>query len=93
MSVENAKIKIRNRTVEIKWVTQYCDHIMDHYINEHKTHHLSFQQISNIVRKSVFDAYKGRTYVAETIFNNNKYRIFAILAPKYIVIKTCFRYA
>jgi len=50
MSTENAKIKVGNRTVEIKWVSEFCEHIIDNYINKAKDHDLTFLQISKLLK-------------------------------------------
>jgi len=44
MSGQNPLFKLRNRTIEIKWIAQYCEHILDNYINRNKDHDLKFQQ-------------------------------------------------
>ena len=93
MSTENAKFKVRNRTVEIKWISQYCDHILDNYINKNKDHDLTFSQISKLLKTcSIFEQFKGRIWYAYNMINGVKYRIVIILTPKFAIIKTCYRY-
>ncbi len=84
MSTENAKIKIRNRTVEIKWISEYCDHILSSYIHRNSDHDLTFLQISQLVKKcDNFTCYKGRTWYAHNILNGTKYRVVFILTTKF----------
>jgi len=54
MSTQNASFKIRNRSVEIKWISQYCDHILDNYLNKNNDHDLKFQQIANLLKTCKF---------------------------------------
>ena len=93
MSVENAKLKIRNRTVEIKWISEYCDHILSIYVNKNKDHDLKFLQISKLLKNcNVFVHHDGRTWFAHNMINGVKYRVIFILTPKFAVIKSCYRY-
>ncbi len=93
MSTENVKFKVRNRTVEIKWVSQDCDHILDNFLNKSKTHDLRFLQIARLIKTcTVFEHHQGRTWFAYNMFNSIKYRVVFILTPKFAVIKTCYRY-
>jgi hypothetical protein len=93
MSVENAKIKVRNRNVEIKWVSEFCDHILDNYVLKNKEHDLKFLQISKLLKTcKIFKQYDGRTWYAYNTINGVKYRVIFILTPKFAVIKTCYRY-
>ena len=73
MSTENAKIKVRNRKVEIKWIAQYCDHIMSNYINDRTQHDLTFQEISNMVRKAQIVHEYGYIWHAKGIAKGRKY--------------------
>jgi len=93
MSVENATFQIRNRTVEIKWVSQYCDHILDNYISKHADHDLKFLQIARLLKTcTIFEQFKGRTWYAYNKANGIKYRVILILTPKFAIVKTCYRY-
>ncbi len=93
MSVENAKIKVRNRMVEIKWVSEFCDHILENYVNKSKDHDLKFLQISRLLKTcSVFVHHDGRTWYGHSSLNGIKYRVVFILTPKFAVVKTCYRY-
>ncbi len=93
MSTENANIKVRNRTVEIKWVSQFCDHIMDKFINENDNHDLNFQQIADLLKRCrTFENNSGRTWYGHNAYKGRKYRVVFILTPKFAVIKTCYRY-
>jgi hypothetical protein len=93
MSTDNAKFKVRNRTVEIKWVSQDCDHILSNYIHRNKDHDLKFLQISKLLKTcTIFEHYYGRTWYAYNVINDIKYRVVFILTPKFAVIKTCYRY-
>ena len=93
MSTENAKIKIRNRTVEIKWVSQYCDHILDNFLNKSKSHDLKFSQIAKLLKTcTIFKPGKGRTWFAHDELNGIKYRVVFILIAKFVVIITCYRH-
>ncbi len=93
MSTENAKIKVRNRTIEIKWATQYCDHILTNHINKNKDHDLTFAQISQLLKTcKKFINWHSRTWYAHNIFNGVKYRVVFIITPKFAVIKTCYRH-
>ncbi len=93
MSTENASLIVRNRTVEIKWVSQYCDHILDNYINKGKSHDLRFQQIARLLKNcSHFEPMGGRIWCGHNETNSIKYQIIFILTPKFAVIKTCYRY-
>ncbi len=63
MSTENAKFMVRNRKVEIKWVSQDCDHILSNYINKNKDHDLSFLEISKLLKTcKIFKPYSARTW-------------------------------
>jgi hypothetical protein len=93
MSTENAKIKIRNRTVEIKWVSQYCDHILSNFIHKNKDHDLKFLQIAQLLKAcSIFEQNKGRTWYGYNTLNGIKYKVVFILTPKFAIIKTCYRH-
>ena len=93
MSIENAKLKLRNRTVEIKWVSEYCDHILNNYINKSKDHDLKFLQIAKLLKTcTIFENEKGRTWFGYNTINGIKYKVIFILTPKFAVIKTCYRY-
>jgi hypothetical protein len=93
MSVENAKLKVRNRSVEIKWVSEYCDHILNNYINKNKDHDLKFLEISKLLKTcSIYEQFNGRTWYAHNTINGIKYRVVFILTPKFAVIKSCYRY-
>jgi hypothetical protein len=93
MSTENAKIKVRNRTIEIKWVSQYCDHILNSYITKNKDHDLTFLQISQLLKTCErFELHSGRTWFGYNEINNIKYKVIFILTPKFAVIKTCYRH-
>ncbi len=92
MSTSNAKLKIRNRSVEIKWTSEYADHIMDNYINKNSSHGLTFSEISRLLRKSKFVQMKGNRYEAYGIANGKKYLVVIMLIPNFAVVKTCYRY-
>ncbi len=93
MSTENVIIKVRNRSVEIKWVSQYCDHILDNFLNKNKNHDLKFLQIAKLLKTcAIYEHYKGRTWFAHNELNGIKYRVVFILSPKFAVVKTCYRY-
>ncbi len=93
MSIQNASFKVRNRTVEIKWISQYCDHILDNYNNKNKDHDLKFQQIANLLKNcKIFKLDTGRTWFAYNEINGIKYRVIFILLPKFAIIKSCYRY-
>jgi hypothetical protein len=93
MSTENAKIKVRNRTVEIKWVSEFCDHIMSNYITRNKDHDLTFLQISKLMKNcDKFEQHRGRTWFAFSVINNVKYKVIFILTAKFAVVKTCYRH-
>ena len=93
MSTENAKFKLRNRTIEIKWVAQYCDHIMDKFINYNSDHDLKFQEITQLLKTCIkFEHYNGRIWYGYNMINEKKYRVVFILSSKFGVIKTCYRY-
>jgi len=93
MSTQNATFKVRNRTVEIKWISQYCDHILDNYISKNKDHDLKFQQISKLLQTcTIFEQNKGRTWYGYNMINGKKYRVVFILNPKFAIIKTCYRH-
>ncbi len=93
MSTENAKIKIRNRTVEIKWVSEYCDHILDNYINKPTDHDLTFLEISKLLKTcQLYEQKSGRTWLGYNVINGVKYKVVFILTPKFAVIKSCYRY-
>ena len=63
MSTENAKLIVRNRTVEIKWVSHYCDHILENFININKDHDLKFLQIARLLQTcSIIKQDKGRIW-------------------------------
>jgi hypothetical protein len=93
MSTENAKIRVRNRTVEIKWTSEYCDHILDNHINNSSDHDLRFLQISSLLKQcKVFVHHNGRTWYGYSTINGIKYRVIFILTPKFAIVKTCYRY-
>jgi len=93
MSTENAKIKVRNRTVEIKWVSEFCDHIMDNYIKKPESHDLTFLQISKLLKTSTrFEQKSDRTWFCYNEINGIKYKLVFILTPKFAVIKSCYRH-
>lgn len=93
MSTENAKIKVRNRTVEIKWVSDYCDHILNNYVNRNKDHDLTFLQISELLKTcNRFEQHRGRTWFGYNVKNNIKYKVIFILTTKFAVVKTCYRH-
>ncbi len=93
MSTDNAKILVRNRKVEIKWVTQFCDHVLDNHIRKHKDHDASFSGIATLLKTcKIFKPWRGRTWYAHNSINGIKYRVVFILTPKFAVIKTCYRY-
>ena len=92
MSTDNVKIEVRNRSVEVKWVAQYCDHYMTNYIHEHANHDLSFQEISDMLRRATFKPHKGNIYHCFGITDGRKYLVVIILTSKFAVIKTCYRY-
>jgi len=93
MSTENAKFIVRNRTVEIKWVSQYCDHIMDNFINKNKNHDLKFQQISKLLKTCKrFDPIGGRVWCGYNEINGKKYKVVFILSNKFAVVQSCYRY-
>jgi hypothetical protein len=93
MSTENAKFKIRNRTVEIKWVSEYCDHILDNYINKPHDHDLTFLQISKLLKTcKEFEQKSQRTWFGFNEINGVKYKVIFILTPKFAVIKSCYRH-
>jgi hypothetical protein len=93
MSTENSKIKVRNRTVEIKWISQFCDHILDNHIHKNKDHDLRFSQISKLLKTcAIFEQHYGRTWYGHNVINGTKYRVIFVLTPKFAVIKTCYRY-
>ena len=93
MSTENAKIKIRNRTVEIKWVSEFCDHVLTNYIHKNKSHDLTFLQISQLLKTcSQFEQHSGRTWFGYNVINGIIYKVIFILTTKFAVIKTCYRH-
>ncbi len=93
MSTENAKIKVRNRAVEIKWVSQYCDHILENHLNKNKDHDLKFLQISKLLKTcSNFEQNRGRTWYGYNTCNGIKYRVVFILTPKFAIVITCYRH-
>ncbi len=93
MSTQNASFKIRNRSVEIKWISQYCDHILDNYINKNRDHDLRFLDISRLLKTcKIFKQDSGRTWFAYNEINGVKYRVVFVLTPKFAIIKTCYRY-
>jgi len=93
MSTENVTFKVRNRTVEIKWISQFCDHILDNHINKNKDHDLRFQQISKLLQTcNFFEQKSGRIWFGYNELNGIKYRVIFILTPKFAVVKTCYRY-
>ena len=93
MSTENAKFTVRNRTVEIKWVSQYCDHILDNYVSRNKDHDLKFQQIAKLLKTcTVFEHDHDRIWHGLNEINGKQYKVTFILTPKFAVIKTCYRY-
>ena len=93
MSTENAKIKVRNRTVEIKWVSEFCDHILDNYINKPQTHDLTFLQILKFMKIfKLFQQKSDRTWYGYNTINDKNYMVVFILTPKFAVIKTCYCY-
>jgi hypothetical protein len=93
MSNENAKFRLSNRTVEIKWVSQYCDHILDNYINKNKDHDLKFIQISKLLRTcKYFKQNKSKTWYAHNTCNEIKYRVVFKIVSNFTIIQTCYRY-
>ncbi len=93
MSTENAKLKIRNRTVEIKWVSEFCDHILSNYISKPLDHDLTFLEISKLLKTcSRFEQQTERTWFAYNVKNGIKYKVVFILTSKFAVIKSCYRH-
>ena len=92
MSTKHAKIKVRNRTVELKWITQYCDHIMSNYINDYTQHDLTFQEISNMLRSAYIGHLRGAIWEAKGVAKGHKYLVILQLTPKFAIVKTCYRY-
>ena len=93
MSTGNAKIKVRNRTVEIKWVSQYCDHVLDNFIHKHKDHDLKFSEISQLLKTCKhFEKHSDRTWFAFNGINGIKYKVVFILTTKFAIVKTCYRH-
>jgi len=93
MATESAKFKLRNRTIEIKWFAQYCDHIMDNFINKNTDHDLKFMQISKLLRTCTkFEKITNRKWFAYNTLNGTKYRIVFILDSKFAIVTTCHRY-
>ena len=94
MSTEHASFKIRNRTVEIKWVSQYCDHILDHHLKKSKEHDLKFLQIAKLLKTCmIFEQNRGRIWYGYNEINGIKYKVVFILTHKFAIIKTCYRHA
>ena len=93
MSTENIKFKIRNRTVEIKWVSENCDHILSNFITKNKDHDLRFLQIAKLMKTcTIFEQNKGRTWYGYNAINGIKYKVVFILTPKFAIVKTCYRH-
>jgi len=93
MSTENAKFKLRNRTIEIKWVAMYCDHILDNYMNRNSDHDLKFLQISKLLRTcKQFEQHSSKIWHAHNMHEGIKYRVVFILISNFAVIQTCYRY-
>ncbi len=93
MSTENATFKVRNRVVEIKWVSQYCDHILDNHMVRSKDHDLRFLQISKLLKTcKYFEHDAGRIWYGYNEINDIKYKVVFILTVKFAVVKTCYRY-
>jgi hypothetical protein len=92
MSTSNALLKIRNRTVEIKWTTQYADHIMSNFINDNATHNLSFLQISKMVKTANIIKFKNNNYRAYGMFEGVKYLAIIQIVTSFAIIKTCYKY-
>ena len=91
--MENAKCKVRNRTIKIKWVSIFCDHILDNYVNKNQDHDLKFLQISTLLKTcTIFKQFKGRIWYAHNKINGIKYRVVLILTPKFAIVKTCYRH-
>ncbi len=91
--MENAKIKIRNRTVEIKWISLYCDHILNNYINRNENHDLKFLQISKLLKTcTYFEQDNGSRWFAYNIINGIKYKVVFLLTTKFAIVITCYRY-
>ena len=93
MSTENAKIKVRNRVAEIKWISQDCDHILNNYIHKNRDHDLTFQQISTLLKTcKIFKPERGKTWHAYNELNGKKYRVIFLLITNFAIVKTCYRY-
>jgi hypothetical protein len=93
MATENAKFRVRNRTVEIKWVSLFCDHVMDNFIHKNKDHDLRFTQIAALLRTCEdFEPVSGRVWCDYNELNGRGYKIIFILSTKFAVVKTCYRY-
>lgn len=94
MSTENARIRLRKRRREIKWITQYAQHIMDNYINKKPGHDVGFAEISQMLKaKGLEIEHAGkRTYKIFGSIKARRYLAVVILTPKFVVIKTCYRH-
>ncbi len=93
MSDQNATLKVRNRKVEIKWVSQYCDHILSNFIQYNKEHDLTFQQIANLLKTCrILQHNGGRIWFAFNEINGVKYKVVFILSGKFAVVVTCYRH-
>ncbi len=89
--IENAKIRIRGRIIELKLTFIYAHHIMDHYINEHSIHDLTFLEIQKQLKHCKWEKEKGNNYKASFEYNQKLYFAFVILTPNFAVLKTCFK--
>lgn len=90
MATENAKIRIRNRVVELKLTFEYADHIMDNYIRFNPPHDLNFLDIQRVAKKAAFTHVRSRVWRGEAEFNDKNYKLFIILTSKFAVVKTCY---
>ena len=90
-SIENVKLKVRNRLVELKLTFEFANHIMDNYIRYHSTHDLDFLQIQKLSRNCIWEHVKGRTYRGAGSFKDSRYLLVVILTPKFAVLKTCYK--
>lgn len=90
-NIENVKLAVRNRLVELKLTCEFANHIMDNFIHYHDTHDLDFLQIQKLSRHCVWEHLKGRTYRGAGSFKGSRYLIIVISTPKFAVLKTCFK--
>ncbi len=91
MATKNATITIRKRKVELKLTFEFADHIMYNYINNNKSHPLTFLEIQKAARPGIFYLKKKRTYTGTVNFKGNNFKIVVILDKQNAVLKTCYK--